>query len=94
MKQELENGKLCARGTVLLSGQSLYPGARVADRNGSIDKQALACAEISEQVRGDSQTHFGRPFTFLTSSAFIAASKVLGDDLRWSGMPCGKWKYN
>ncbi|CAI5741342.1 unnamed protein product [Hyaloperonospora brassicae] len=51
MKQELENGKLCARGTVLLSGQSLYPGARVADRSGSIDKQALVCAEISEKLQ-------------------------------------------
>uniref|UniRef100_A0AAV1VL14 Protein kinase domain-containing protein n=1 Tax=Peronospora matthiolae TaxID=2874970 RepID=A0AAV1VL14_9STRA len=52
MKKELENGKLCARGTVLFSGRSLCSVTEVADTsNGSNSEHALTCVEISEQLR-------------------------------------------
>ncbi|CAI5736552.1 unnamed protein product [Peronospora destructor] len=50
MKNELENGKLCARGTVVFSGHALYwtaPGAQT----GSNNEQATSRVEVPEQLR-------------------------------------------
>ncbi|KAG3152908.1 hypothetical protein PI126_g10295 [Phytophthora idaei] len=53
MKKELENGKLCARGTVVISGHSLYPtviDANTADTAESNNDRA-ALHDVPEQLR-------------------------------------------
>ncbi|KAL3673256.1 hypothetical protein V7S43_000977 [Phytophthora oleae] len=47
MKKELENGKLCARGTVVISGHSLLPASGLADNN----KDAASDGDIPEEIR-------------------------------------------
>ncbi|KAG3034873.1 hypothetical protein PC128_g416 [Phytophthora cactorum] len=54
MKKELENGKLCARGTVVISGHSLYPtviDANTADTAESNNDRAALHDDIPEQLR-------------------------------------------
>ena len=94
MKKELENGKLCARGTVLFSGHSLCSVTEVADTsNGSNNEHALTCVEISEQVGGDSETCSNYPIISSHLSACTAPSKVLGNDSQWPSMPCVERKF-
>ncbi|CAH0517868.1 unnamed protein product [Peronospora belbahrii] len=50
MKKELDNGKLCARGTVVMSGHSLYRTAS-GTQNESSKEHAPLCVEISEKLR-------------------------------------------
>ncbi|CAI5721110.1 unnamed protein product [Peronospora farinosa] len=50
MKKELENGKLCARGTVVFSGHSLYWTA-LGTQEKRNDEQAASCVGVPEQLR-------------------------------------------
>ncbi|KAG7381413.1 hypothetical protein PHYPSEUDO_006031 [Phytophthora pseudosyringae] len=50
MKKELENGKLCARGTVVISGHALYPTASTVDTAGN-NERTTSNADVPEQLR-------------------------------------------
>ncbi|KAK1948008.1 3-phosphoinositide-dependent protein kinase 1 [Phytophthora citrophthora] len=47
MKKELENGKLCARGTVVISGHSLLPATGLTDNK----KHVASNGDIPEEIR-------------------------------------------
>lgn len=51
MTKELENGKLCARGTVVISGHSLSPTTSSIGTTASNNEAATSCVEVPKQVR-------------------------------------------
>ncbi|KAE9333758.1 hypothetical protein PF008_g14299 [Phytophthora fragariae] len=51
MSKELENGKLCARGTVVISGHSLSPIASLIDTTASNNEAVSSCEEVPKQLR-------------------------------------------
>lgn len=56
MKKELENGKLCARATMVISGHSLYPTDQDALAKTSNNEHATSYVAVPEQVGGDFRT--------------------------------------
>lgn len=54
MSKELENGKLCARGTVVISGHSLSPTVPSNGTAASNNEAGNSCVKVPKQVRARS----------------------------------------